>query len=79
MFMAFLPLRVTEPVMEALNPEMKKRRRVPGYDPKAYREIDWDEMETKKKTILLKKARDERKVSGKFTVVIDDKRTAETV
>ena len=79
MVMAFLPLKISEPIMTALNPEMKKRSRVSGYDAKTYREIDWNEMETKKKTILLKKARDERKATGKFTVVVEgetDKRVA---
>ncbi len=76
MAMAFAPLKLTEPLMTALNPEMKKRGRVAGYDAKKYKEIDWNEMETKQKTILLKKARDERKATGRFTVMVDAREKA---
>ena len=41
----------------ALNPALGTRRRVPGYDPSTYQEIDWDKAKTKKTTILLKQAR----------------------
>ena len=54
-----LPLWLTEPFMSWLNPSLKKRQRVAGYDPSTYKEIDWDRMETRNKAVLLKKARDE--------------------
>ena len=69
---AFLPLRVTEPIMVWLNPAMGKRKRVANYDPSGYRQIDWNQMETKKTTVLLKKARDERKATGTFTLTVSD-------
>jgi anaerobic magnesium-protoporphyrin IX monomethyl ester cyclase len=72
---AFLPLRVTEPVMVALNPAMGTRRRVAEYDPAGYRQIDWNEMETKQKTVLLKKARDERRRTGTFNLDVGDRPT----
>jgi len=70
---AFLPLRVTEPLMVALNPAMGARRRVAGYDPAGYRQIDWNEMETKQKTVLLKKARDERRRTGTFNLDVGER------
>lgn len=68
---AFLPLRVTEPIMVALNPDMGKRKRVANYDPSSYRQIDWNQIESKQKTVLLKKARDERRMTGTFSLSID--------
>ena len=65
-----LPLRLTEPFMCWLNPSLKKRQRVAGYDPSTYKEIDWDRMETRNKAVLLKKARDELKESGTFNVKV---------
>ena len=65
---AFLPLRITEPIMIALNPEMGKRKRIKNYDPTTYREIDWNKMDNKRKIILLKKARDEFKMTGTFSL-----------
>jgi len=68
--MAFLPLRITEPFMNALNPDMKKRFRVKDYDPESYVTVDWDKIDTKKKTLLLKKARDLRKSTGQVSIVV---------
>jgi anaerobic magnesium-protoporphyrin IX monomethyl ester cyclase len=71
MVLVFLPLWISELLMTTLNPEMKKRRRVEGYNPASYREVDWDKTETRKKTVLLKHAREERKAFGKFNILID--------
>ncbi len=67
-----LPLKVSEWLMTTLNPAMKKRGRIVEYDPEAYVTVDWDKVETKKKTILLKQARDERKSTGSFNVTYTD-------
>ncbi len=67
--MAFLPLNVSKPVMEWLDPKMKARQRVGDYDPSGYKTTDWDEIENKAKTVRLKTARDQLKATGQFSVV----------
>jgi len=66
-----LPLWATEWFMNLLNPAMKTRPRIATYDPSTYKTIDWDNIETKQITVRLKKARDERKSTGKFNVLMD--------
>jgi len=73
--LAMLPLWLTEPLMIALNPELGKRRRIEGYDPSTYKEIDWDRMKAKQTTVLLKQARDERKKTGTFNLTVDKQPT----
>lgn len=73
-FMALLPLRLTEPIMIALNPALGTRRRVAGYDPSTYQEIDWDKAKSKQTTVLLKTARDERRRTGTFNLKVDEQR-----
>jgi anaerobic magnesium-protoporphyrin IX monomethyl ester cyclase len=68
-----LPLWLTEPIMNALNPNLKKRQKVRGYDPASYKTVDWEKIQTFKKRDLLKVARDERKATGKFSVVFHKK------
>ena len=70
--MAFLPLGITEPIMNTLNPDMKKRSRVKDYDPESYVTIDWDKIDMKQKTKLLKKARDVRKATGQVSIVVEE-------
>jgi anaerobic magnesium-protoporphyrin IX monomethyl ester cyclase len=66
-----LPLAVSEFFMTALNPALKKRRRVAKYDAAAYKTCDWDEDETKNLVLRLKKAREEHKAVGSFNVLVD--------
>ncbi len=66
---AYLPLWTTEWLMNALNPEMRKRPRIPEYDPSTYVTMDWDSIETKNITKRLKVARDEQQKTGKFSVI----------
>lgn len=66
---AYLPLWTTEWLMNALNPDMRKRPKIGNYDPATHKSIDWDKMETKKITKRLKEARDERKKTGTFSVI----------
>src|SRR5208282_5170823 len=68
-----LPLKVSEFFMTALNPAMKKRRRVANYNADAYQTCDWDEDETKNLVLRLKKAREEHKATGGFNVFVDGK------
>jgi anaerobic magnesium-protoporphyrin IX monomethyl ester cyclase len=67
-----LPLKVSEFIMTTLNPAMKKRQRVPNYKVEDYKTCDWDEDETKNLMLRLKKAREERKATGKFNVFVDE-------
>lgn len=78
MLMSYLPLAVSEPIMTALNPNLRKRQRVENYDPETYKQVDWDAMETKKKTVLLKQARDQKKTTGQFDVLINPAQKAAT-
>ncbi len=69
-FISFLPLWATEWFMNMLNPEMRKRPRIIGYDADTYKIIDWDKIETKNITVRLKEARDERNATGKFNILM---------
>jgi radical SAM superfamily enzyme YgiQ (UPF0313 family) len=68
---AYLPLSITEPLMISINPSLGLRKRKPNYDPSSYQEIDWDQMESKQKTVLLKQARDQRRMTGVFNVKME--------
>lgn len=68
MAVAFAPLRFTEPIMNALNPAMKRRSRVPGYDPATFSASQWDKESAKQKTGVLKAATEERRATGRFTI-----------
>ena len=59
-----------------LNPNLKKRKCIKGYDPSTYVEIDWDRMDVRNKAVLLKKARDEMKQSGTFNVTVKENNIA---
>ena len=71
-----LPLWLTEPFMCMLNPAMKKRKRIKNYDPSTYVEIDWDRMQVRNKSVLLKKARDQFKESGTFNISVKENKIA---
>ncbi len=64
MAMAFLPLRLTEPFMNWLNPQMKNRPRIKDYNPAGYKTCDWDEMQVRRKAQLLTAAKIELKTKG---------------
>jgi anaerobic magnesium-protoporphyrin IX monomethyl ester cyclase len=67
-----IPLSISEFIMTALNPKMRKRSRVEGYDPSTYRLCDWDENETKNLILRLKTAREEHKATGSFNVFLNN-------
>jgi radical SAM superfamily enzyme YgiQ (UPF0313 family) len=70
MAVAFLPLRVTEPLMNALNPAMTRRPRDPGYDASGFRASQWDADTAKRKTVILKAAVEERRATGRVTLEV---------
>ena len=57
---AFLPLWITEPFMNMLNPAMKARPRIIDYDQTEYKPSGWDEENVKLKAQLLTIARHDK-------------------
>ncbi len=70
--MTSLPLGITEPFMCFLNPNLKKRKKVEGYDPNSYVELDWDRIQSRNKSVMLRRARDEVKKTGAFTMLMQE-------
>ena len=68
MAVAFLPLGITEPVMTWLNPAMKGRPRIAGYDASAFSASHWDKDSATQKTAGLKAAQEERKATGRVSI-----------
>lgn len=71
--LTYSPLWLTEPLMTALNPNMKNRVRIANYNPETYETVDWDKIETKRKTLLLKEARDQQRESGSFNILVKER------
>jgi len=69
MIIAFLPLRVTEPFMNWINPQMKNRPKIKNYDASTYKTCDWDEIQTRRKAQLLTAAKLELKTKSTATTV----------
>ncbi len=67
---SYLPLWLTQPIMHTIFPALKDRVKVEGYSIESHEASDWDEHEAKRKTILLKGARDEYKEKGEFSVLV---------
>jgi hypothetical protein len=68
MAVAFLPLAVTAPVMNALNPAMRRRPRMAGYVPAAFQASQWDKGTAKQKTVDLRAALEERRSTGRVSI-----------
>jgi anaerobic magnesium-protoporphyrin IX monomethyl ester cyclase len=68
MAVAFLPLALTEPIMNALNPAMKRRPRIRDYSAASFRASQWDRDTAKQKTVILKAAIDERRATGRVAI-----------
>lgn len=66
MVIAFLPLRITEPFMNWLNPKMKERPKIKDYNPANYKICDWDDIQTKRKAQLLTAAKIELRSKATF-------------
>jgi anaerobic magnesium-protoporphyrin IX monomethyl ester cyclase len=73
---AFLPLALTEPFMNALNRAMEQRPRVPDYVPEGFRASQWDKDAAKQKTVVLKAAMEERRATGRITIELPMLETA---
>jgi radical SAM superfamily enzyme YgiQ (UPF0313 family) len=59
MIVAFLPLAISEPIMNALNPAMRQRPRIPGYKSEDFRPSGWDIQAAREKARLLRTASQE--------------------
>lgn len=70
MAVAFLPLAMSEPIMNTLNPAMKRRPRIADYDPDTFHASQWDKDTARRKTEILKTAQEERKTTGRITVTL---------
>jgi radical SAM superfamily enzyme YgiQ (UPF0313 family) len=70
MAVAFLPLVLTERVMNWLDPAMKRRGRVAGYDPRHFQASSWDKESARRKSEILKAATEERKSTGRVKVTL---------
>jgi anaerobic magnesium-protoporphyrin IX monomethyl ester cyclase len=68
MAIAFLPLWLTEPFMNWLNPAMKRRPRIATYDPGSFHASQWDKETAKQKTTVLKAAQAERLKTGRVSL-----------
>jgi radical SAM superfamily enzyme YgiQ (UPF0313 family) len=68
MAVAFLPRPVTEPIMNALNPAMKRRPRIRDYSPASFHASQWDKDTAKVKTVTLKAAIEERRATGRISI-----------
>jgi hypothetical protein len=68
MAVSILPLAITEPIMNWLNPAMKRRPRVKGYDGATFNASQWDKETAKQKTVVLKAAQEERRATGRVTI-----------
>jgi len=68
MAVAVLPLAITEPFMNWLNPAMKARPRVKGYDATTFSASQWDKETAKQKTVVLKAAAEERRTTGRVSI-----------
>src|SRR6266850_4277508 len=68
MGVAFLPLSVTEPIMNALNPAMKRRPRVKDYNAEEFHASQWDKDTARQKSTVLKAAQEERRTTGRISI-----------
>lgn len=67
-FMVSIPLWISKPIMEALNPKLKQRQVVKDYDPSGYVQIDWDRSEV----VAISKRLKQAKRDFEVTVNIDE-------
>ncbi|OHC74349.1 MAG: hypothetical protein A3G18_03000 [Rhodospirillales bacterium RIFCSPLOWO2_12_FULL_58_28] len=72
LLMSSLPLWLTEPLMEALNPELKKRKKVKNYSPESFVPEGWDASIAKAVGHRLSRAREEFKKTGDINVLMND-------
>jgi anaerobic magnesium-protoporphyrin IX monomethyl ester cyclase len=68
MTIAALPLAVTEPFMNWLNPAMKRRPRIKNYDGSTFHASQWDTGSARQKIVMLKLATEQRNTTGRFSI-----------
>jgi hypothetical protein len=68
--MTTLPLWLSEFIMQTLNPRLRERPRIRGYDSSTYQTVEWDKIAVTRKRDLLRTARLEREKTGQFSVKI---------
>ncbi len=68
--MTSLPLWLSEFIMQTLNPRLRERPRIRGYDSSTYQTVEWDKIAVTRKRDLLRTARLEREKTGQFSVRI---------
>lgn len=64
MFVILLPLAITEPIMNALNPAMRARPRIKDFNTEGYKPTHWDKKDTRHMTELLSLARRRQKAES---------------
>jgi hypothetical protein len=69
-FVTFLPLRISEPIMKAFNPSLSNRERIADYNPDDYETMDWDKVAITRKRDLLRTARLEREATGAYSIKV---------
>ncbi len=72
LFMASLPLWISEKIMCTYDNNLRKRKKINNYDPNSYIIKDWDKDETKNIMRRLKKAKDHYKSTGDIKLVTND-------
>jgi anaerobic magnesium-protoporphyrin IX monomethyl ester cyclase len=65
-FMVSIPLFISKPIMEFLNPKLKIRQKITEYDPSTYIQIDWDRTSVSSISKRLKQAKEDLKFSGEI-------------
>jgi hypothetical protein len=77
--MTSLPLKVSEKIMETLNPRLKERPRIENYDADSYKTVEWEKVNVTRKRDLLRKAKIEREKTGQFSVKVKGAKATESV
>jgi anaerobic magnesium-protoporphyrin IX monomethyl ester cyclase len=76
--MTNLPLKVSEQIMQTLNPRLKERPRIENYDADTYQTVEWEKVNVTRKRDLLRKARIEREKTGHFSVKVEGAKATES-
>jgi radical SAM superfamily enzyme YgiQ (UPF0313 family) len=67
---AFLPLAITEPIMNAINPAMRRRPRRRASDRVAFRASSWDKEAARQKTAMFRAALEEHHQHGRVSLAL---------
>jgi len=67
-FIVSLPLFITKPIMEFLDPKLKMRQKIENYDPSTYVQIDWDRSSVVSISKRLRQAKQDLQDSGDIEI-----------